>query len=106
MAHAQGPAEGSHTSFTTKPLSMQAPGHVRYFFGALSKEVLVWRACLSQKTDAEIQEARAKAARDLVNIDEPERKRRVIFGSVLLVRASPAWLCNMPGPDVTGIRLV
>ena len=40
-----------------------------------------------QKTEAEIKEARAKAARDLVNIDEPERKRRVIFGSVLLVRA-------------------
>ena len=47
----------------------------------------------AQKTEAEIKEARAKAARDLVNIDEPERKRRVIFGSVLLVRALT------PGPS-------
>ncbi len=38
-----------------------------------------------QKTDAEIAEARAKAARDLTNIDDEERKRRVIFGSALLV---------------------
>ncbi|BDA48335.1 hypothetical protein COCOBI_12-0110 [Coccomyxa sp. Obi] len=35
-------------------------------------------------SDEDIQMARAEAAKWLVNIDRPERKRRVIFGSVLL----------------------
>lgn len=42
-----------------------------------------------QPSDEEIQMARAEAAKGLVNIDRPERKRRVIFGSVLLVRCVP-----------------
>ena len=60
--------------------------------------MLVWCMRLVQKTDAEIQEARAKAARDLTNIDEPERKRRVAFGSVLLVRRPAACLLTPAVP--------
>ncbi|KAK9840752.1 hypothetical protein WJX81_002336 [Elliptochloris bilobata] len=38
----------------------------------------------AERTDAEIAEARSKAARTLTNIDDDERKRRVIFGIGLL----------------------
>lgn len=39
-----------------------------------------------QPSDEDIRMAHAAAAKDLVNIDPPERKRRVILGSVLSVR--------------------
>lgn len=38
-----------------------------------------------QPSDAEIEKLRAQAAKDLTNIDTGERKRRVIFGSILTV---------------------
>ncbi len=49
-------------------------------------------ACAEQPTEAQIGEARAKAASGLVNIDDDERKRRIIFGIGLTVRPMFFWL--------------
>ena len=46
-------------------------------------------------TEAEREQARAKAARNLMNIDDAERRRRVVFGSVLLVRTGYCESCCM-----------
>ena len=51
--------------------------------------------CWPQRTDAEIKEARAKAARTLTNIDDDERKRRIIFGVGLTVSLSPSSYCYL-----------
>jgi hypothetical protein len=40
----------------------------------------------AQRTEDERFEARQEAARNAVNIDDQERRRRVIFGGALLVR--------------------
>ena len=47
----------------------------------------------AKRTDAEIKEARAKAARTLTNIDDDERKRRIIFGVGLTVSHIVLPLC-------------
>ena len=39
-----------------------------------------------QRTEDERFEARQEAARNAVNIDDQERRRRIIFGGALLVR--------------------
>ena len=41
--------------------------------------------CAPQPSEADIEKARAEAAKNLTNIDGPERRRRIIFGSVLTV---------------------
>ena len=42
--------------------------------------------CRPQRTEDERFEARQEAARNAVNIDDQERRRRIIFGGALLVR--------------------
>lgn len=42
--------------------------------------------CWPQRTEDERFEARQEAARNAVNIDDQERRRRIIFGGALLVR--------------------
>ena len=39
----------------------------------------------AQRSAEDVEVARARAAKDLVNIDSDERRRRVIFGSILTV---------------------
>ena len=41
--------------------------------------------CAPQPSDADIEKARAEAAKNLTNIDGPERRRRIIFGAGLTV---------------------
>ena len=64
--------------------------------------------CWLQVTDAQIKEARAKAARTLTNIDDNERKRRIIFGVGLTVSLTPQCHCCpelfAPCPSCLGIR--
>ncbi len=41
--------------------------------------------CALQPSDADIEKARAEAAKNLTNIDGPERRRRILFGAGLTV---------------------
>ena len=64
--------------------------------------------CAPQPSDADIEKARAEAAKNLTNIDGPERRRRIIFGAALTVStlcagaANRALLCVSTGSSRQG----
>ena len=62
--------------------------HVNFPMCALSAQGEAWLTTIVsvlQRSAEDIEVARARAAKDLVNIDSDERRRRVIFGSILTV---------------------
>lgn len=59
--------------------------------------------CALQPSEADVEKARAEAAKSLTNIDGPERQRRITFGGVLTVsslrlQAQPTEHCLVSAP--------